>query len=196
MRYLNQGGSDSTPTHFYVDSSAYFISAATYQHQRLLDDAVKERLRDLLFEVYAEFGWRVEHWVILDDHYHLLANSCRGSDLPTIMRKVHGVSAQLINARLPPGARGQAQVWCNYWDYCPRDEREYNTRLCYLLHNPIKHGYVERLGDWPWSSFHSLLAEQGEQRLQGVFREHREFRGLVLEEEEEVLEYRARPVRS
>lgn len=45
---------------------------------------------------------------------------------------------------------------------------------------PGVHGYVERLGDWRWSSFSALLAAQGEQALRGVFREHREFHELEL----------------
>ena len=48
MRQSNQGGSSSSPTHFYVDNAAYFITAATYRHQRLLDDELKDQLRDLL----------------------------------------------------------------------------------------------------------------------------------------------------
>ncbi|MGD8588522.1 MAG: transposase [Chromatiales bacterium] len=180
MKNPNRGGSSSTPTHFYVDDAAYFITAATYRHQRLLDDTLKDRLQDLLHQVYAEFAWQLQHWVILDDHYHLLANSRCGRDLPRIIGKVHSLSARLINQRQPPESREHSQVWCNYWDYCPRDEREYNLRLCYLLYNPIKHGYVERLGDWRWSSFAALLAAEGEQALRGVFREHREFHELEL----------------
>ena len=191
MRQSNQGGSSSSPTHFYIDNAAYFITASTYRHQRLLEDELKDRLRDLLHQVYAEFGWQLQHWVILDDHYHLLANSARGRDLPRIIAKVHNLSAQLINRRFPPEGRQYTRVWANYWDYCPRDEREYNVRLCYLLYNPVRHGYVERVGDWRWSSFSALLAAQTEQALRGMFQEHREYRGLVLEEDAQSLEYRA-----
>ena len=180
MKHPNQGGSSSTPTHFYIDNAAYFITASTYRHQRLLDNDLKDALRDLLFRVYEEYGWRLEHWVILDDHYHLLANSARGRDLPRIIAKVHNLSAQLINRRFPPEGRQYQRVWANYWDYCPRDEREYNVRLCYLLYNPIRHGYVARLGDWRWSSFAKLLAAQNEEALRGMFREYREFHELEL----------------
>ena len=183
MVQSNRGGSKSTPTHFYVDDAPYFITAATYQHHPLLDDTLKPRLRDLLHEVHAEFGWRLEHWVILDDHYHLMARSRNGHDLTKLINKVHSVSGRWINQRHPPEEREHRQVWCNYWDYCPRDEREYNVRLCYLLGNPVKHGYVERLRDWEWSSFHGLLQEQGEEALRGVFRDHREYQGLVLPED-------------
>ncbi|MGB0723570.1 MAG: hypothetical protein ACPGU7_14365, partial [Gammaproteobacteria bacterium] len=75
------------------------------------------------------------------------------------------------------------QVWHNYWDYCPRDEREYRVRLCYLLNNPVKHGYVSDLHDWPWSSFHRLIGEGGEEGLRRIFMDHPEYRGLRLAED-------------
>ncbi|MEK0363155.1 hypothetical protein V6943_12180 [Pseudomonas sp. CBC3] len=29
----------------------------------------------------------------------------------------------------------------------------------YLHWNPVKHGLVTQVGDWPWSSFHRLVRE-------------------------------------
>lgn len=178
-----KGGSRSSPVHYYLDNTAYFITAATYRHQPLLDDALKERLTRLLHDTFTEYGWKLDHWVVLDDHYHLLANSRRGRELPRILGKIHNLSAQWINCCRPPETRHHTKVWCNYWDYCPRSEHEYNTRLCYLLNNPLKHGYVARLQDWKWSSFHRLMAEQGDEALRDTFRQHREYRDLSLPED-------------
>jgi putative transposase len=35
-----------------------------------------------------------------------------------------------------------------------RDENDYRRHLDYLHYNPVKHGYVDRAADWPYSSFH------------------------------------------
>lgn len=51
-------------------------------------------------------------------------------------------------------------LW-NYWDYCPRNEDDYNVRLNYLLWNPVKHGFVERIEDYPYSSYHNLRHKKG-----------------------------------
>lgn len=178
-----KGGSRSSPLHYYIDHSAYFITAATYRHQPLLDDTLKECLIELFHATFAEYGWQVDHWVVLNDHYHLLANSHHGKALPRIIGKIHNLTAQRINRRYPPETREHAKVWHNYWDYCPRNEREYNIRLCYLLNNPVKHGYVDNLADWRWSSFHRLMAEQGDEALRATFREHWEYRELSLPED-------------
>ncbi len=183
MDRTNQGGSRSSPVHYYIDHAAYFITAATYQHQPLLDDKLKGRLQQLIQATFEEYRWQLEHWVILDDHYHLLALSHHGQDLPRIIGKIHNLSAQWINRSYPVDRRKYKKVWYNYWDYCPRDEREYLTRLCYLLANPLKHGYVERLSDWEWSSFQQLLSEQGEKSLRETFHRYSEYRELSLPED-------------
>ncbi len=183
MEESARGCSRSTPVHYYIDHSPYFITAATYHHQSLLDDDIKDRLIGLMHETFTEYGWQLEHWVVLDDHYHLLASSRRGRVLPRIVGKLHNLSAQWINHRHPPATRRHAKVWCNYWDYCPRNERDYNIRLCYLLNNPLKHGYVENLTDWRWSSFQRLLAKCGDDALRDIFRRHREYRELSLPED-------------
>jgi putative transposase len=166
------------PAHSYVDDAPYFITAATHQHQKLLDDENKAYLRDILHTVFAEYGWTLDAWVILDNHYHLLGNSRKGRDLTRIINKIHNQTAQRINQRFPPRHRASPYIWCNYWDYNPRNEREYNARLCYLLNNPRQHGYVERLQDWPWSSFAATS------KLRELFEQHREYRTLIIPEDD------------
>ncbi|MGB0723591.1 MAG: transposase, partial [Gammaproteobacteria bacterium] len=116
----SSGSVPHAPKHFYVDHAAYFITAATFQRQPILTDSVKACLRDALHNVFGTYQWSVEHWVILDDHYHLMARSHRGQDLNLIMRKVHHRVAREVNVAHPPARRGSRQVWHNYWDYCPR----------------------------------------------------------------------------
>ena len=167
------------PAHIYKDNSPYFITASVCNHRKLLDDKLKTQLEDILCCVYREFGWDLHHWVILDNHYHLLCQSKIGEDLIKIMNKTHNLSAQLVKAKW--GLK--QKVWSNYWDYCPRNERDYNIRLCYLLNNPYKHGYVTHLKDWQWSSFRFITATTELDNLRAQFREFVEFRSLELEED-------------
>ena len=165
------------PAHLFIDNTAYFISAATYQHQKYLDAVCKDHHQSLLHQVFTQYQWQLAHWVILDNHYHLLCHSKKGTDLPKIMAKLHALSSQYIKAK----ANIEDIIWSNYWDYCPRNEREYNIRLCYLLDNPHKHGYVESLHDWKWSSFHQFFDKTGKKALKDLFLEHREYRDACFE---------------
>ena len=157
----------------------YFITAAIYQKRMLLaDPIVKHRLLDLLQGYFSQYDWELHHWVILDNHYHLLGRSHQGEDMESIFRNVHSKSADLIQGL----TRCEMPVWWNYWDYCPRNETEYMTRLNYLLLNPIKHGYVDNLHDYPFSSFHPLIADVGRNALKAQFQAYPDYKTLVLQE--------------
>lgn len=169
-----------TPAHLAVDDAPYFITGAIHGKRPLLRaEALKRASLAEMQGRFAEYGWALEHCVILDNHYRLMAQSRKGADLPEIFRKAHSASAIAIRA-----ATGcDLPVWWNYWDYCPRDERDYCTRLNYLLYNPVKHGYVNDLKDYPHSSFPALLEGMGKQRLAGQFRAFPEFRALDVNDD-------------
>jgi len=38
-----------------------------------------------------------------------------------------------------------------------RDEGDYERHVDYLHYNPVKHGQVTRVADWPYSSFHQYV---------------------------------------
>jgi putative transposase len=164
-----------TPAHLALDDAPYFITGAIYGKQPLLQsDALKGMLLKEMRQCAEHFGWTLDHWVILDNHYHAILKSRRGADLPVLMRRLHGRTSPVIRkaTACPP------PIWWNYWDYCPRDECDYLVRLNYLLYNPVKHGCVADLKDYPHSSFHDLLGRLGREGLAERFRAHPEFRTL------------------
>lgn len=44
-----------------------------------------------------------------------------------------------------------------YWEHQIRDDKDYSAHMDYLLYNPVKHGYVQRVTDWPFSTFSRLV---------------------------------------
>lgn len=168
------------PAHLLLDHSPYFITASTHEKRPLLNDAIKNQLLTILREEFEYCHWRFEHWVILNNHYHIMVHSHKGEDLGKIIGRAHYKSGQIIrenHAALP-------HVWWNYWDHCPRDEKDYFIRLNYLFNNPIKHGYVNNLRDYPYSSFNTMLEKQGRELLARQFKEYSDYKTLVLDEDE------------
>jgi len=54
--------------------------------------------------------------------------------------------------------KGEAGVWQRrFWEHTIRDEADFENHANYIHYNPLKHGYVERVRDWPWSSFHRYV---------------------------------------
>ena len=170
-----------TPAHLFLDNTPYFITGAIKFRRPLLKQVeLKRLLLSAISKYFKAYRWELHHWVILDNHYHLLGLSNRGTDLTRIMKGIHGSTAIPIQH-----ATGAAvPIWWNYWDYSPRDEKDYYIRLNYLLWNPIKHGYVERLEDYPFSSYHQLLRRKGKSWIDEQFEKYPEFRVAVLQEAE------------
>ena len=56
-------------------------------------------------------------------------------------------------------SRNERGIWQRrYWEHTIRDERDYSIHMDYLHYNPVKHGYVKTVSDWPYSSFHRLVS--------------------------------------
>ncbi len=147
------------PPHLYLDDTWYMLTAATYQKQCVFHtSSQKEILRDQLHELVREFHLVLRAWVILDNHYHLLLKTHVGKDLFKFFGRLHGRTSFEFN-RLDR-MRGR-QVWHNYWDTCIRSENDYWLRFNYIHHNPVKHGYVDKAEDWPFSSYPFYLRTKG-----------------------------------
>lgn len=44
-----------------------------------------------------------------------------------------------------------------FWEHTIRDARDLTMHMDYIHANPLKHGLVKQVVDWPWSSFHRYL---------------------------------------
>ncbi len=54
--------------------------------------------------------------------------------------------------------RGEAAIWQRrFWEHVIRDQNDLDRHIEYIHYNPVKHGLVERVVDWPWSSFHRFV---------------------------------------
>src|SRR2546429_172743 len=44
-----------------------------------------------------------------------------------------------------------------YGEHTLRDETDFVRHIDYIHFNPVKHGQVTRVSDWPYSSFHRMV---------------------------------------
>jgi len=181
------------PPHIYEDNACYFLTASTLDGQRLLADDIRRTLfKDLLKEAVQLHGITLYTWVILANHYHLLLRTSERSPLYKFVKRLHGQAAIRLNELDRTPGR---QVWYQYWDRFPRNERDFWSYFNYIHINPIKHGYVglvegvllveDRrvqiapgrvpdvdlcLQQYPHSSYHFYLREYGPDFLTDAWR--------------------------
>jgi putative transposase len=83
--------------------------------------------------------------------------------------KLHGRTSYRWNGE--EGSRGR-QVWHRAAETAMKFERHFWAKLNYVLHNAVRHGYVERWQDWPYSNAAQYLAEVGRDVAERRWREY------------------------
>ena len=130
------------------------VTAGTYEKQHFFRERTRlDFLHDLLLQVTAEFGWRLEAWAVLSNPYHFVAHSPikdeNAGSLRKMLGKLHTLSAIHVNKRDEQPGR---KVWHNFWDSALTIHNSYLARLNYVHQNPVKHGLVAVAKDYPWCS--------------------------------------------
>ena len=138
------------PPRRFIPGSIYIITGGTLYKQHLFNRGRSLRiLESLRFKAARSFGWALEAWALLSDHYHLIAS---GHDEPRAlsrwMQRVHSLSAEAINGI--DNCRGR-RVWYQYWDTCLTFEASYWAKLNYVTNNPVKHGFVDTASNYPYN---------------------------------------------
>jgi len=100
--------------------------------------------------------------VVLPDHLHALWKMPEGdADYPGRWQAIKRLFSQKIKQQgviLPKAPEGGYRLWQRrYWEHTIRDEDDWQRHVDYIHFNPVKHGWVKRVGDWPYSSFHRYV---------------------------------------
>ena len=150
-----------------VAGGTYFFTAVTHGRQAILtNDDVRAALRDAIDLVRKRQPFRIDGWVLLPDHMHTIWTLPEGdANFSERWRRIKRHIAVACPAYSRPElltqrriAKGQSSLWQNrFWEHLIRDEADLRSHLDYLHGNPLKHGLVQRVADWPWSSFHRYL---------------------------------------
>lgn len=144
--------------------ATYFFTVVAYRRQRILAKALsRDLLRAAIATIRQRLPFEVPAIVLLPDHLHCIWTlPPDDDDFPERWRQIKG---RFTHDYLTAGGRdwdvtddhqrqGRRGVWQpRYWERRIRDEEDYFRYRDYIHLNPVKHGYVERPGDWPWSSF-------------------------------------------
>ena len=161
------------PPHVYLDNNIYFITANTLGHRPLFHTDEKLHMLSGRINVSCrEVNADLIAWVALPNHYHLLLKVKSGDSLPIIIHGIHGGSSYVLNTM--DNVRGR-EIWWNYREYCPKNEKDLWTHFNYIHHNPVKHGYVrniQELDKYRFSSYRRYLDTWGYESLMLKFEEY------------------------
>src|SRR5438477_95079 len=87
---LAQGAPQHAPPHPIQGARYYLVTASCYYHScHMQAEARRTRVLDLLWEHCTLAGITPDAWVILPNHYHLLAQIPDFTAVPAVVRRVH-----------------------------------------------------------------------------------------------------------
>lgn len=136
-----------------------FVSLYTYGREPLLKSKESKRLLlAKLAETKKQFRIVIAAYVLLDDHMHLLFSAPPGSECSAI---VNHLRAGMQNAwRKGVQSQEDAQIWEHGFKMSVVQGRnDLRNHLDFVHYDPVRHGLVERAGDYPWSSLPLRVAE-------------------------------------
>ena len=153
-----------------VPGASYFFTLVTYNRRPLFTEALARRcLRAVMEEVRGARPFVIDGICLLPEHLHCIWTLPAGdSDYSQRWNAIKGLFSKRFIALGGNGGtvdasrrkRGEVALWQRrFWEHLIRDEKDLERHLDYLHYNPVKHGWVNHVADWPWSSFHRLVKE-------------------------------------
>ena len=122
-----------------------------------------DALRNAVALTRQRYPFDIDAFVVLPDHLHAVWTLPPGdADFSTRWRLIKARFAKALpkQERLSAvrKARNERGIWQRrYWEHTLRDERDFARHVDYIQFNPVKHGHVTRVQDWPYSSFHRMV---------------------------------------
>jgi putative transposase len=158
------------PPHFQPAGPAQFhITAACYEHAAHIGRAPArmDAFANHLLATCDAAGAPITAWCLLPNHYHLLLHTPNLRQLTTALGRLHGRSSHAWNREEQQSGR---RVFHGAADRHIRSDDHFWATLNYIHHNPVRHGYVTRWTDWPWSSASEYLKTVGHDEAERVWR--------------------------
>ena len=121
-------------------------------------------LRDSVQRVRRLYPFHIDACVILPDHLHCVWTLPPDTDdfatrwrlIKLLFCKGLPRTERLSATRQKRAERG---IWQRrYWEHTLSNEQDYVNHINYIHVNPLKHGYVKRVRDWEYSTFHRYVA--------------------------------------
>lgn len=152
----------------FIEGGTYFFTVVTYNRFAIL---TTEEGRNFLHEAWLEVCERLPFETvavcILPDHLHCIWTLPEGdANFSGRWKEIKRVFTRRYLEQVGPGRvvsasrikHGEAAVWQRrFWEHAIRDEEDFCRHLDYIHYNPVKHGLVQRVSDWPYSSFHRYV---------------------------------------
>jgi len=148
---------------FVPGGSYFFIVTLRMRNSQQLVESI-DLLRLAFRKTQEAKPFKIEAIVVLPEHLHSIWTlPPNDSDYPGRWKSIKSIfTRELEKSGVVVEKRkdGSALIWQRrYWEHTIRDVDDLYRHIDYIHFNPVKHGLVERVKDWPYSSFHRYVRQ-------------------------------------
>lgn len=158
----------------YTQGGSYFFTLNLKNRKSELLIREIDLLRESFRYMLKKHPCRIDAIVVLPDHMHAIFTLPHNDDRYASRWRV--LKSRFTHELLKKGYvisknhRGEYAVWQRrFWEHAIRNELNFEQHVNYIHYNPVKHGLVRSVVDWPYSSFHQYVVRG---RLPGNWASH------------------------
>jgi putative transposase len=148
-----------------IEGGVFFFTVALADRTGDLLVRHVDRLRRMYQAVHARHPFETIAICILPDHIHAVWSlpagdkdyAQRWSLIKSGFSRGLPYDASRTRSKIRKREKGLWQR--RYWEHAIRNDADLARHVDYIHFNPVKHGYVSRVCDWPHSSFHRYVAK-------------------------------------
>ena len=143
-----------------AEGATFFFTLTLANRTSSLLTAEIDRLRNAYSRVHTKYPFETIAICVLPDHLHAVWRlpeadadfGIRWSLIKRSFSKGLPASEQRNDSKIAKREKG---IWQRrFWEHQIRDELDLQRHVDYVHYNPVKHGLVRQVKDWPQSSFH------------------------------------------
>ena len=138
-----------------IPGGTYFFTVVTHQRAPWLREAsAVTALGDVMRKVREHRPFETLAMVVMPDHLHCIWRlPADDADFSTRWMLIKQGLVHRLRGRM-----GVQTFWqARFWEHTLRDERDVEQHTHYIHFNPVKHGLVQQVCDWPHSTFHRYV---------------------------------------
>jgi putative transposase len=147
---------------YFVPGGTYFFTVALRDRRSNWLTKYAKQLGEAMRRVCEIHPYRTIAIVLMPDHLHTIWElpdddfnySLRWRCIKTAFAR----NVRKLGVKVEKNQFRENVIWQRrFWEHTIRNERDLNAHLDYIHYNPVKHGYVEKVSDWPYSSYHQFV---------------------------------------
>ena len=131
----------------YINGGTWFFTVNLRNRKSDLLIRQIEIFRAAVAQVKRCKPFNINAWVVLPEHMHCVWTlPSNDDDFSGRWRDIKKRFTRDVETK---------SIWQpHFWEHTIRNEEDYRRHVEYIYLNPVKHGWVTRVQDWPFSTFH------------------------------------------